>query len=173
MHQVLPKNNYLSKYTNISRLWMFIQTIPKHINLRSILPHMESKPAMMLKYTFTYFMFWCMYEKHVGKILFLWPDVCPKMHLWHSHTRLCRDPSLWESVRECEDEDSHSQVSSHFGSWSPGELPNLQRVITEVKTPRIQEFFMSLESYWKCKCLKWARMTHLDICNTSYSKNKS
>jgi hypothetical protein len=27
--------------------------------------------------------------------------------------------ALGESVRVCEDEDSHSQVSSHFGSWSP------------------------------------------------------
>jgi hypothetical protein len=33
--------------------------------------------------------------------------------------------ALGESVKECEDEDSHSQVSSHFGSWNPGGLPNL------------------------------------------------
>jgi hypothetical protein len=46
------------------------------------------------------------------------------------------------NVRECEDEDSHSQASSHFGSWSPDGLPNLQRVIIEVKTPRIEEFFI-------------------------------
>jgi hypothetical protein len=26
------------------------------------------------------------------------------------------------SVKECEHEDSHSQVSSHFGSWSPDGL---------------------------------------------------
>jgi len=39
------------------------------------------------------------------------------------------------SVRECENENSHSQVSSHFGSWSFG-LPNLQRAIVKVKTPR-------------------------------------
>jgi hypothetical protein len=76
------------------------------------------------------------------------------------------------SVRECEDDDSHSQMSSHFGSWSPGGLPNLQRVIAEVKTPRIEEFFISLEKLLKCRCLKWARMTHLDIYNTSYSKKK-
>jgi hypothetical protein len=88
MHQVLPKNNYLSKYTDISKLWILIQVTPKHINLRSILPYMESKPARMLKYTFMYFMFWCMYEKHVQKILPLRPDGCPKVHLWHSHTRL-------------------------------------------------------------------------------------
>jgi hypothetical protein len=53
---------------------------------------------------------------------------------------------------ECENEDSHSQVSSPFGSWSPGSwspggLPNLQRAISEVKTPCIEELFISLESY--------------------------
>jgi len=29
------------------------------------------------------------------------------------------------SQGECENEDSHSQMSSPFGSWSPGGLPNL------------------------------------------------
>jgi hypothetical protein len=50
-------------------------------------------------------------------------------------------------LRDCEDEDSHSQMNSYFGSWNPGELPNLQREIAEVKTPCIEEFFISLESY--------------------------
>ncbi len=50
-------------------------------------------------------------------------------------------------MKECEDEDSHSQVSSHFGSWSPSGLLNLQRAIIGVKTPRIEECFISLKSY--------------------------
>jgi len=49
---------------------------------------------------------------------------------------------------ECEKEDSHSQVSSPFESWSLDGLPNLHRAIAEVKTPRIKKFFISLESYW-------------------------
>jgi len=49
---------------------------------------------------------------------------------------------------ECENEDSHSQMSFPFGSWSPGGLPNFQRAIAEVKTPRIDEFFISLKIYW-------------------------
>jgi hypothetical protein len=49
---------------------------------------------------------------------------------------------------ECEKEDSHSQVNSFFGSWSPDGLPNLQREIAKVKTPYIEEFFISLEIYW-------------------------
>jgi hypothetical protein len=51
------------------------------------------------------------------------------------------------TLGECEDEDSHSQVSSYFGSWSPGGLPNFQRAIAKVKTPFIEDFFISLEGY--------------------------
>jgi hypothetical protein len=51
-------------------------------------------------------------------------------------------------VGKCENEHSHSQMSFHFGSWSPGGLSNLQNVITGVKTHCIEEFFISLESYW-------------------------
>ncbi len=50
-------------------------------------------------------------------------------------------------LTECKDEDSHSQVSSYFGSWSPGGLPNFQRAIIDVKTPLIEDFFISLESF--------------------------
>jgi hypothetical protein len=48
----------------------------------------------------------------------------------------------------CENEDSHSQVNFPFRSWSPSGLSNLQRAIAEVKTPRIEKFFISLERYW-------------------------
>jgi hypothetical protein len=53
-----------------------------------------------------------------------------------------------KSVRECENEDSYSQVSSHFGSWSPGGLPNLHRAIAKVETPCIEKFFISSKIYW-------------------------
>ncbi len=51
-------------------------------------------------------------------------------------------------MRECENELSHSLVNSHVGSWSPDGLSKLQRAITKVKTPRLEEFIISLESYW-------------------------
>jgi hypothetical protein len=53
-----------------------------------------------------------------------------------------------ESVGECENEHSHSQMNSHFGSWSPGGFPKLQRAIAKGKTLRLEEFFISLENYW-------------------------
>jgi hypothetical protein len=76
------------------------------------------------------------------------------------------------SVKECEHEDSHSQVSSHFGSWSPGGFPNLHKAIVKVKKPCIEEFLYIIGKLLKCRCLKWARIIHLDICNKSYGKKK-
>jgi hypothetical protein len=45
-------------------------------------------------------------------------------------------------------EPPHSQVSSHFGRWSPNRFLNFQRVIAGVETHWIEDFFISLESSW-------------------------
>jgi hypothetical protein len=37
--------------------------------------------------------------------------------------------------------------ASHVGSWNPGGLLNLQKAIAKVKTPCIEELFISTESY--------------------------
>jgi len=57
---------------------------------------------------------------------------------------------------ECENEDSHSQVSSPFGSWSFDGLPIFQRAIVEVKTPYIEEFFYIIGNPLNSIYLKWA-----------------
>jgi hypothetical protein len=51
-----------------------------------------------------------------------------------------RSPRVWESVR----------MNTHTPkwSWSPSGLSKLQRAIAKVKTPRLEELFISLESYW-------------------------
>ncbi len=52
-------------------------------------------------------------------------------------------------ARKCEGMNPpHSQVSSHFGSWNPNGLLNLQKVITWDKTHWIEKFLISLENYW-------------------------
>ncbi len=66
----------------------------------------------------------------------------------------------------------HSQGNSHFGKWNPGGLPKLQRAISRVKTQWLVAFFISLESSWECRCLKWAHIIHLNIWNTSYGQKK-
>jgi hypothetical protein len=69
-------------------------------------------------------------------------------------------------------EPSQSQVSSHLENWSLDGFSNLQKTITGVKTHWIKKFFISLENLLECRCLKWARMTHLDTWNTSYGQKK-
>jgi hypothetical protein len=70
---------------------------------------------------------------------------------------MCRDPSFGLATKakackgacqeECEDENSHSQVSFHWENWNLSGLPNFQRAITRVKTPHIEECFISLKIY--------------------------
>jgi hypothetical protein len=38
-------------------------------------------------------------------------------------------------------------MNSHFGNWSFGGLPKLQRMIARVKTLFLEEFFVTLEIY--------------------------
>ncbi len=65
-------------------------------------------------------------------------------------------PRVQNNVR---DEPSHSQVNSHFESWSFNGLLNLKRAIVRVKTHWIQEFFYIIGKLLKHRCLKWAHMT--------------
>jgi len=67
---------------------------------------------------------------------------------------------------------SHSQGSFHFGNWSLDGLPNVQRAIAKVKKPMDWRVIYTIGKLLKRRCLKWARMTHLDIWNTSYGQKK-
>jgi hypothetical protein len=62
----------------------------------------------------------------------------PESHVTYSQE--CR--KVWGS------EPSYSQNNSHFGRWSPDELPKLQRTIWGVKTQWLMEFFISLKFFW-------------------------
>jgi hypothetical protein len=59
-----------------------------------------------------------------------------------------------------------------LGLGSPPRFSKLQSSIVGVKTPCIGVFFYIIGKLSKCRCLKWARMGHLDICNKSYGKKK-
>jgi len=94
------------------------------------------------------------------------------------------------SVRECEHEDSHSQVSSHVVAtplWpSVGVKPNTPEVgdLESSETSECSEFDSRGQntSHWgvlgvigkvlKCKCLKFPCIGHLDICSPSYGQKK-
>jgi hypothetical protein len=58
------------------------------------------------------------------------------------------------------------------GSWNLPGLLKTQSSIVGVKTSCIGVFLMLLEKVLKCRCPKWPRMSHLDICSPSYGQKK-
>ncbi len=69
-------------------------------------------------------------------------------------------------------EPSHSQVNSHVGSWSPERTPkSSERNFRGQKSSPWRVLYI-IEKLLKFKCLKWARIAHLDIWNTSYGQKK-
>jgi len=76
----------------------------------------------------------------------------------------CYNPTLGLSVRM-------QFTLPKVGKWSPPGLLKTQKTIWKVKSPRIDAFFISMESSWS-RCPKWPRMGHLDICSPSYGQKK-
>ncbi len=69
-------------------------------------------------------------------------------------------------------ESSHSQMNSHVGSWSPKWTPESSECNCRSQNPLDWKVFYIIEKLLKSRCLKWARIAHLDICNTSYGQKK-
>ncbi len=84
--------------------------------------------------------------------------------LTYSCCEFCRNPTL----RECEDE-THTP---EMGTWESSETPEISEF--DCRGQNISHwgvlYFMGKLS--KCRCRKWVRINHLDICNTSYGKKK-
>jgi hypothetical protein len=68
----------------------------------------------------------------------------------------------------------HTPREFHFGSWTPGGLPNLQRGIVGVMTHNSMVWGVIYinEKLLERRYLKWARLAHLDIWNTNYGQKK-
>jgi hypothetical protein len=69
-------------------------------------------------------------------------------------------------------EPSHSQVNSHVGSWSPERTPESSERDCRGQNSSPWRNFYNIGKLLKCRCLKWARIAHLDIWNTSYGQKK-
>jgi hypothetical protein len=71
-------------------------------------------------------------------------------------------------LEECED-DIHIP---DMGTWeSSGTLETLELDWKGQKTSHWGVIYI-IGKLWKCRCRKWARMGHLDICSTSYVQKK-
>jgi hypothetical protein len=72
---------------------------------------------------------------------------------------------LWE---ECEDE-THTL---EMGTWESIETPEASEFDCRGQNTSHWGVFYIIEKLSKCRCQKWACMSHLDICSTSYGKKK-
>jgi hypothetical protein len=67
---------------------------------------------------------------------------------------------------------SHSQVNSHGGSWSPKWTPKTSESDFRGQNPMACDIFYIIGKFLELICLKWIRIAHLDISNTSYGQKK-
>jgi hypothetical protein len=56
------------------------------------------------------------------------------------------------------------------GTWSPSGLPKTQKTIWGISSHRCALGIIG--KVFKCRCPKWPRMSHLDICSPSYGQKK-
>ncbi len=101
------------------------------------------------------------------------------------HVARCHNPSLGFATKAKACKDMSQEKWERVWGWRltlPSELPFWE--LESQWTPEPSENDCSGQNtlHWrvlyiigkllKCRCLKWARMTHSDIYNTSYGKNK-
>jgi hypothetical protein len=59
-----------------------------------------------------------------------------------------------------------------MGVWESTRIPKISEFDYKVQNTLHWSVFYIIEKISKCRCQKWDRMNHLDICSTSYVKNK-
>ncbi len=74
----------------------------------------------------------------------------------------CHNPTL----RECEDEIHTPEM----GTWKSFGTPESLEFNCKSQNSSPWGILYIIRKLLKCRCPKWARMTHLDICNTSYGQ---
>jgi hypothetical protein len=89
-----------------------------------------------------------------------------KRETQESHHMLPRVQRVWGN------EPSHSQMNSHCGSWSSKWTPKSLQRDCRGQNPSAWKVLYIIRKLWKLRCLKWTRIAHLDIWNTSYGQKK-
>jgi hypothetical protein len=63
---------------------------------------------------------------------------------------------------------------SHSRKWDVGVLRDYQKLRARLQGSNTSPWgvFYTVGKFLKCRCPKWPRMSHLDICSTSYGRKK-
>jgi len=72
------------------------------------------------------------------------------------------------TLRECEDETHTLEI----GTWESSGTPKTLEFDCRGQNTSHWGVLYIIGKLSKCRCRKWARMGHLDICSTSYGKKK-
>jgi len=72
------------------------------------------------------------------------------------------------TLRECEDE-THTP---EMGTWESSRTPEILEFDCKGQKTSHWDVLYIIGKLLKCRCRKWARVSHLDICSTSYGKKK-
>jgi hypothetical protein len=72
-------------------------------------------------------------------------------------------------LKECEDE-THTP---EMGTWESSMTPESSEFDCKGQNTSNWRILYTIEKILKCRCPKWACMTHVDICNASYGQKKS
>jgi hypothetical protein len=59
-----------------------------------------------------------------------------------------------------------------MGIWESSKTPKNSEFDRRGQSTLPWSFFYTIEKVLKCRCRKWPRMSHLDICSTSYGRKK-
>jgi len=71
-------------------------------------------------------------------------------------------------LKECEDE-THTP---EMGTWESSGTPKTSELNCKSQNTSLWGILYIIGKLLKCRCRKWPRMSHLDICSTSYGKKK-
>jgi len=87
------------------------------------------------------------------------------LYVWSEYLYIgCRNPTL----KECEDETHTPEIEA----WESSGTPEISEFDCRGQNTTHWGVLYIIGKLSKCKCRKWARMGHLDICNTHYGKKK-
>jgi len=87
------------------------------------------------------------------------------LYVWSEYLYIgCRNPTL----KECEDETHTPEIEA----WESSGTLEISEFDCRGQNTTHWGVLYIIGKLSKCKCRKWARMGHLDICNTHYGKKK-
>jgi hypothetical protein len=96
-------------------------------------------------------------------------------HLWEKYHIIMFLPSTFQNENVATPLWGKCEVAIHIpenGTWKSFGTPKNSEFDCKGQNTSPWGVLYTVERVLKCRCPKWPRMSHLDICNTSYGRKK-